>query len=148
VGLQLTTKGWSRAKALPSLFSHEGLHDFGDPVALYAMKPGSDDGSLRPEETLKYLGEELKLKIHEDNTIDDYGPMVKEIMHNHDYDGKMVVVCWEHNVLEDIAVAFGVDPKPHYGKTHFDRAWLLTFTGGSVRFQDLPQKLLPFDDTD
>ena len=56
-----------------------------------------------------------------------------------------MVICWEHNVLEDIAAEFGVDPKPKYPGDSFDRAWLLTFKNDQVKFEDLPQKLLPGD---
>jgi len=148
LGNLLTAKGWSRAQALPKLFDRPEFHFKGDPVALYAMKPNSDDPSLRPQETLKYVAEKFKLTIDTEFNIDDYKHLVKEVMKDTRNDGKLVVICWEHKVLEDIAVEFGVDPKPKYHKDDFDRAWLLTFEGGDVKFEDYAQKLLPGDSKD
>ncbi|MGZ3685648.1 MAG: histidine phosphatase family protein [Bdellovibrionota bacterium] len=145
-GDDLSSKGYDRAKALPKLFDHPELKSAGDPVALYAQKSTDANPSKRAEETLKPLAEQLKLTIKTNFKIDEAKALVKEIMGDSHYDGKLVVIAWEHNALEDIAAEFGVDPKPKYPKDEFDRAWLLTFESGeTVKFEDFAQKLLPGD---
>jgi len=144
-GDDLSPKGYDRAKALPKLFDHPELKGAGDPVGLYAQKSTADNPSKRAEETLKDVATQFKLTIKTTFKVDEAKALVKEIMNDSHYDGKLVVVAWEHNALEDIAAEFGVDPKPKYPKDDFDRAWLLTFEGGDVKFEDFAQKLLPGD---
>lgn len=146
-GNELSEKGWERAKALPLLFrSRPEFRAHGSPVALYAMSPKHKRGSIRAVETLGDLAKDLKLPIHSDFVRSDVQSLVREIMKRPEYDGKLVVVCWEHVVLRKIAKVFGVKKPPKYPGSRYDRVWLLTFTGKKhPRFSDLPQTLLPGD---
>ena len=40
--------------------------------------------------------------------MSDYAQMVKEILTKPEYDGKVVLICWEHKAIGDLATAFGV----------------------------------------
>ena len=141
-GDDLSPRGWDRARALPSLFSHR----FARPVGLFAQGPDAGARSNRAVETLQFLGQDFGLAVNPYGR-DEYQNMVQEVMTNSAYDGKFVVVCWQHAVLSNIAQAFGVNSVPNYPKNAFDRAWLITFdrSGGQPTFNDLPQQLLPGD---
>ncbi|MGZ3658342.1 MAG: histidine phosphatase family protein [Bdellovibrionota bacterium] len=147
-GPDLSDQGWERAKALPSLFTRPEFQSFGAPVVLFAQKPKADGSQIRPFETLKYVAEGFRQEINTTFERDDVSGIVKEIRENPAYQGKLVVVCWEHNVMEDIAAGLGVRPKPIYPNDRFDRSWLLTYSAADAapRFQDLPEHLLPGDD--
>ncbi len=146
-GDELSPRGWQRAEALPKLFHRAPFDGFGKPVALYGASPAKADGSIRSIQTLKYVAQEFNLHIHDEFHRGDDGDLVKAIRENHNYDGKFVVICWEHKDLSKIARELGVSPEPKYPDDKFDRAWLVTMDGDHVsKFEDLPENLLPGDD--
>lgn len=146
-GDDLSDRGWARAAALPKLFLRPEFQASGAPVVLFAQQPRADGSQIRPFETLKFVAEQFHLPIDTDFTRDDVGGIAREIRQNPAYNGKFVVVCWEHNVMEDIAAALGVTPRPTYPDNSFDRAWLLTYSTADAapRFEDLPEHLLDGD---
>jgi hypothetical protein len=144
----LNAQGYERANALPGLFeSNSALTQYGAPVAIYAMAPNSEDTSNRPVETVTPLARALQLPLQDKFTIDDIQPLVSAIMSDSAYDGKTVVICWEHKGIPSIVQAFGYDDAPaKWKKKVFDRLWILHFKGDKVAsFEDLPQDLLPGD---
>lgn len=65
-------------------------------------------------------------------------------MKNPSYEGKMVLIAWEHRIIPEIAEEFGVmnAPKKWPGEV-FDRLWVIDFEGGKpVNFRNLPQRLM------
>ncbi|MGZ3724162.1 MAG: histidine phosphatase family protein [Pseudobdellovibrio sp.] len=146
-GNQLSAQGWQRAAALPNLFNRPEFDAYGAPVALYAMAPETPAGSVRAIQTLKYVSDDLKLPINTQFTRDQIAQLVNDIKSNKNYDGKMVVVCWEHTVLISIAQALGEMQPLVWPDTQFDRVWSLTYSadGQLQKFEDLPEKLLPTD---
>jgi hypothetical protein len=110
------------------------------------MAPKKKKGSVRAIQTLKYVAEDLHLRVIDDFTDKDVEDMVQEVSEKEEYDGKFVVICWNHDSMHDIAKAFGVKHAPKYPKEAFDRAWLITFPGGErPELTDLPQRLLRGD---
>ncbi|MBC7457393.1 MAG: histidine phosphatase family protein [Bdellovibrionaceae bacterium] len=147
VGDELSSQGWERAKALPDLFKRAEFKQYGDPVALYAMNKNGQQGSVRAIQTLKYLSDVFKVSINTNYTRDEVSNLIDDIKKNHKYDGKMIVVCWEHKVLINIAIGLGVKQSLSWPPDQFDRTWILDFNsaGQFKTFRDLPQKLLPSD---
>ncbi len=147
-GMELSQKGWLRAKALPHLFNHnEFINLIERKVVLIAMGQRKSNSSIRPIQTLKYLSEYLNTKIETPFTRDNYHLLVSQLKSDSYYNNKTVIICWEGTVLSSIARSLGVYPVPELRKRDFDRAWVLDFnTNGALsRFQDLPQRLLPGD---
>lgn len=146
----LSTKGKERAAALvPYFMNRETLPKITDLRAIYAQKPPHPErSSLRPIETVQPLADALKLKVLTPWKRDEYKGLVREIMQNPRYDGKTVLICWEHNLLVEIAREFKPDnPPSDYPGKRFDRTWIITFqTDGKRTFKDLPQRLM-FGDT-
>lgn len=144
-GNQLDLKGRERAAALAPYFQGtKEVLEFGTPVAIYAMGLKNEHTSHRPIATVTPLAETLKLKIVEQYTRDEFPKMVAEIQSKKEYEGKMVLISWEHHVIPDIARAFGAADAPKtWPGTAFDRTWILTFEkDGKPTFRNLPQKLL------
>ena len=142
-GNELTIEGQKRAAALATYFTKapEVLR-FGPPAALYAMRPAREDSSVRPIQTLTPLASVLNLKINTDYSNDQYLEMVRAIKNNPAYLGKMVLICWEHHVIPEIARAFGAAQAPKKWHGHvFDRVWILTFNPKGVAFEDIPELL-------
>lgn len=148
VGNELSEQGWLRAKALPQLFLDRAeFQRYGLPVALYAMSPNKEGGSLRAIQTLKYVSKQLNLPMETDFTRDQVDELINNIKNNKSYDNKMIVICWEHKVLVKIANRLGLNEVSQWPSEQFDRIWSLNFSpeGTLTGFKNLPEKLLPTD---
>ena len=148
VGAELNERGWARAKALVPLFTHdERVLEHGPAVAIFAMRPAGKNGSVRAIQTMEATGRALGVTLDTRLTRDEIAPLVKAIMGTPAYEGKTVVVCWEHKVIPEMLKAFGwADGPRKWPDEVYDRLWVLDFTQGKpTRFRDLPQKILPGD---
>jgi broad specificity phosphatase PhoE len=144
-GTELSEKGWKRAAALPEIFERPEFSRFGRPFALYAMKPGDKQGSVRPRQTLKLVAQKFGLEIQSDYSKKEIRSLVQEIRDDRELDGKMIVICWGHELLEELAEELGASA-PNWKDKIYDRVWLFDFDGTKlINFQDLPQRLLPSD---
>jgi hypothetical protein len=156
-GNGLNEAGFRRAEALVKFFeTGPAVTHYGTPVAIYAMAQKNSDGSVRAIQTVTPLADALEININESYTRDQVDALVKNIMENPDYKGRMVLVCWEHKVIISIAAAlaaYGASDQAvqnslplHWPGDAFDRVWILDFTRNKVTaFQDLPQQLMPGD---
>ena len=147
VGNQLSPQGWRRAQALPTLFIRPELRRFGLPVALYAMAPSHPGGSVRAIQTLSITSKTLNEPINTQFTKDSVAQLLMQIKSNPSFNGKFLVICWEHTVLLEIARQLGLPNPPDWPDTQFDRMWKMNFSsqGQLIGFQNLPERLLPTD---
>lgn len=143
-GITLNLKGRERANALvPYLLETPEFSQYGSPAAIYAQKQKTSTNSIRPIETVLPLSSALHLPINTSFERDDYQSMIEQILKEPDYDGRTVIISWGHSVIGDMARAFGAEKAPKKWPDAYDRVWLLTFKeDGSVKFSDIPQKLL------
>jgi hypothetical protein len=144
-GSELSLKGRERAAALAPYFAgNADLLKFGTPIAVYAQAQKKETSSVRSAETVQPFAESIHVKISNAFTREQWPDMVDEIKHQKRYEGHTVVICWEHNVIPEIAATFGAEDAPHKWKGDtYDRAWVLTFTtDGHCTFRDLPQRLM------
>jgi len=146
-GPDLDEQGYARAQALVGFFENNIAVNQFPIAAIYAMDPKDEDGSQRPIETVTPLANALHLAIDHDYKRKQIPQMASDILGNSAYDGKTVVICWEHHAIPDIVDAFGWTSAPQKWKgSSFDRAWVLTFTGDKVTaFADVPERVLPGD---
>ena len=165
-GRHLSIRGSARAAALPSLFVaaqpqlscklhrkaeefHGGYQQipingkasrFSTPNYIFATQRSKH--SNRPIETVTPLGTALNLPVN-DGFADkdkDIRKMVSAILN--DYPGKMILVCWHHGKIPDLAKALGIAKPPKWDGKVFDRVWQITFPKGKATLQDSPQMLL------
>ncbi len=93
------------------------------------------------------LADDLGLEVDSDFKKSKTSELVDEIFDNPDYDGKMVLVCWDHHRIPDIEEAAGVENPEDWPDDVFDRTLVIDFdlNGKVRRFRNLPQNLLPGD---
>src|ERR1700733_8153295 len=116
-GVHLSLKGKERAFALvPFFLDTPELNEHGKPAAIFAQNPKNKHSSVRAIETMKPLAKALHMRLNTDYIRDENAKCAKEILTNHHYDGKMVIACFEHFALEDLAHELGVHPKPSWPK--------------------------------
>jgi len=147
-GAELNTQGWRRAAALPSLFERDPrILTHGTPVAIYAGAPAKAGGSVRSIQTMQATAKALHIPLIQSITRDQVDELVRTILASSAYEGKTVLVCWEHKKIPEMIRAFGwVNGPARWKENVFDRLWILDFKNGKpVHFQDDPQGLLPGD---
>ena len=144
--VDLSPQGKQRSVALPKLFqkSDSRPHPFPAPDFIFATQ--NSKHSHRPVETVKPLAKKLGLPIKADYPDDDFAKLGDEIFKNPHYAGKVVLICWHHGKMPELATALQAPGVPSKWKGQvFDRVWQITYDKGKASFTDRPQQLLPSD---
>jgi hypothetical protein len=113
---------------------------FPPPDFLFATEESSS--SNRPVETISPLSAALNLTLNAPYPDGQYCELANEIKSNPAYANKIVLVCWHHGTIPQLAVQFGVVNPPPWDGTVFDRVWEIAYTPGPVALKDHPQRLL------
>ena len=169
-GNNLSIRGSARATALPSLFApgqfqlacdlvldpdplmFTGVYEtipikgtrprFSTPQAIFATARSKH--SQRPIETVTPLALALNLHIN-DGFADkdkDIAEMTQAILNDQTFSGEVVLICWHHGKIPDVAKALGIAKPPKWDGKVFDRVWQITFPKGKAKLDNLPQMLL------
>src|SRR5712691_3291642 len=167
-GRHLSIQGSARASAVPSLFAPDQPqlsckldHKSGEFIGLYRQIPTKGKAprfatpnfifatqnskhSKRPIETVTPLATALNLPIDDNfaDTDEEIAEMVNAILNDLAFAGKIVLICWHHGKIPDVAKALGVRKPPKWDGKVFDRVWQITFPKGKASLQDSPQMLL------
>ena len=167
-GNDLSIRGSARATGLPSLFvpaepqlacefdfdppSFAGSYEkvplkgtrprFPTPNFIFATQQSKN--SKRPIETVAPLAVALGLSIDDGfkDKKEDIEKMIHAILNDFSFAGKVVLICWHHGKIPDIAKALGVSRPPKWDGKVFDRVWQITFPKGKAKLDDLPQMVL------
>lgn len=133
----LTEQGQERAGALAYYLTEtDYLLNYGLPFALFASRsvPISDRLVPRTIETLMPTGELLQLPVHSPFNGFQVNEMADLILNSRKYDGKNIVICWNHSSIHDLLNAFGYQapfrctgPNKKYPDCRFDLTFVLTF---------------------
>jgi hypothetical protein len=146
----LTVRGWTRARALVSLFvptpGHTLRSGLATPRVVYASGIGKHSNSQRPQETVLPLCEKLGLPATTDYFKDEFDYMVEDAMAQ----PGPVLICWEHLILPDLADRILGDETTaprSWPDDRFDVVWVFDrdTASGTYRFQQVPQSLLAGD---
>jgi hypothetical protein len=101
-----------------SLASNPAVHDaFND----------LDDLSRLRYVTAKFHRYYISASAIQENQHDD------DLLHNKNYDGRKIVVCWNHTSIPQLANALGVKPVlPKWPSEDFDSVFVLTFNDSGL----------------
>jgi hypothetical protein len=171
-GPELSIRGSARAAALPGLFVPAGPTElscqlagtsasfsaqygtvnlkgtrprFATPDFIFATAPSTH--SNRPIETITPTATALQLAINSGSSgFPDTEAGVKQLVDlittGQTYAGKIVVICWHHGQIPDLAAKLGVAKPPKWRGTDFDSVWIITFPKGKAKLAKHKQKLL------
>lgn len=151
-GNELSAEGWARAKILPLMFkTHPVLKELGKPDFLFAAGAKKSKNSIRSIQTLQPLAASLNILVNDSINRDDVVKLADEINSNPIYDGKLIVIAWQHTLIPVIADYLGIKKKklPEKGfPDQYDRIWLITYetkNDNKVKeiLNDYPQDLMP-----
>ncbi len=141
----LSVKGHERANALVPYFVMDSQNTiFGQPVAIFASGPAKAGGSMRPIDTILPTVKAFGLEVQAQYTAEEYKDLAEHIMTNKEFDGKYIIISFEHHHIPLLAHAMGVKQAPHSWPEVFDRAWVTKFDkhGKVLSFENKPQRLL------
>ena len=149
IGAEVSQQGCERAYALPAFFQQDPVvNQFGKPVAYFAQRPKGDTSSLRPVQTLAPSASAAQLPVSAPVVRDDFLTLVQQLLSSPEFEGKTVVVAWEHNVIPQFAGALGLKdsstPTGWPGSV-YDQAWIITFLADRVALSIEPEHVLPGD---
>jgi len=145
----LTATGWDRAHRLVGLFDPaDGALRPGlvRPQAIYAANSNDNGEGARTRETVAPLATALGVAVDTDFGKGDEKALAHDVLAR----PGTVLISWQHSGIPTIADAFpSVTPTPpkKWPDDTFDVAWTLTRTADGWHFAQIPELLLPGDDT-
>jgi|HubBroStandDraft_3_1064219.scaffolds.fasta_scaffold549285_1 hypothetical protein len=164
-GPNLSTRGSARATALPQLFAQPpygcaltigtgqnfagkylavqipgAAPRFSAPDFLFATQVSKN--SNRPVETITPLSAALNLTYDDKHADADYAKVASDILTDSKYAGKVVLVCWHHGNIPNLATALGVTDPPAWPGSVFDRVWVISYSDGTASLANAAQMLL------
>ena len=138
VNYHLSPEGAKRAQALAQLFGPR----LPKPDIIIATR--ASKASDRPMETVEPLAKALHLPIDNRFKDDDYDTLAHDLLTDERYSGKVVLVCWHHGKMDNLAKALGVSHPPKWPEGQFDHVWIITYGNkGRAHMEDVLQQL-PF----
>ena len=139
----LSPAGVTRAgKLVGFLTTDPAMTKFGPAAAIFATQTTKDDNGQRTQETVAPLAAALKLKVQTPFLGKEYRKLAKLILGDPAYAGKTVVICWNHEVIPQLAKALGVTPKPAPWKGKvFDQVYLISYRGKEATLTVVPERL-------
>ncbi len=144
----LSPQGCERAFQLTNFFKN-----YQQVVAIYAQGVKKATSSIRPLETIAPTAKMLSLKINNSFLRDDVSGISHEILTSSAYQGKTVLIVWEHSAILDLAPALGVRLAANLQKwpdSIFDQAWVITYQNSDPKkasLQIVAETVLPTDIT-
>jgi hypothetical protein len=143
----LSPEGRERAQKLVGYFENTLANNYGLPVAIYTFHNKPDGKRSRGIQTVTPLG--ASLAIPPDSTFEEGAErdLINSILKNNSYDGKTVLICWEHHLIHTLLENLGMDHAPKYPGDAFDRTYVVDLdeNGEFLDFHDLAQHLMPND---
>jgi hypothetical protein len=120
------------------------VNKYGKPVAIFATRTTKDDDGQRTQETVAPAAAALKLTVQTPFVGKDYKQLAKRILGNPAYAGKTVVICWNHDVISELAAELGVSPKPPSWKAkEYDQVYVISFRGKAATLTVMAENLRP-----
>eukprot|EP01117_Protostelium_nocturnum_P001050 TRINITY_DN11373_c0_g1_i1.p1 TRINITY_DN11373_c0_g1~~TRINITY_DN11373_c0_g1_i1.p1 ORF type:complete len:195 (-),score=55.59 TRINITY_DN11373_c0_g1_i1:70-654(-) len=119
----LNERGKKRAQCLRKVFGASSLYKIGK---IMAMTPKPNGKQSRPLLTVQPLAADLNITVDIKCQKEDLD-CVKDSVDkwNKSNQGKNILLCWEHKMLNNIAKALGVKKAQNYPSDHYDLIWKL-----------------------
>ena len=107
---------------------------FGLPVAIFATRTTKDDNGQRTQETVAPLAKALKLPVQTPYLGKGYAKLARLVLTNPEYAGKTVLICWNHEQINNLVAALGVTPVPGKWKDSvYDRVYIISYDGDAAK---------------
>lgn len=123
-GDNLSCQGLNRALQLPGVLNKK----FGLPNAIFvpAVNTGKSTSTARMYQTVVPFAVKYNLDINTKYDVNDVKDLSKEIFKKQG----TVLLVWEHNAIDNIVRALGVDTKEKWPDDDYDSIWIINFENG------------------
>jgi hypothetical protein len=130
----LSPAGVKRADELvPFIMTDSTMTRYGLPVAIFATRTTKHGNGQRTQETVAPLARKLNLPVQTPFQSDEIHVLAKRILSNPMYEGKTVLICWNHEEIPELVKALGVKPAPAKWKgSVYDQVYVITYRDGSA----------------
>lgn len=155
-GQLVNPQGLERAAALAYYLTNTSyLLNAGPIAAVFASRQIDQSDRIIPRtiETVMPVAELLQLPVHSPFNGYQTAQMANFILNSPQYNGKNIVICWNHSSIISLLNAFGYQwpvatiPNTYYPDCHFDYTFVLTFPQTELYPQLYFQQLLYDDPT-
>lgn len=102
--VHLSAEGYARAAKLADYIPAT----FGTPQFLIATAPSAH--SIRPIETITPLSQKTEVPVVAQYADKHFEPMTAQLLTDPVYTGALVVLCWHHGQIPNMAAALGAQP--------------------------------------
>ena len=144
----LALQGLERAAALGYFFSGTPLYNNPPPSFVFAALGKKKTSSIRSFQTCTAIAEHLKLPVDSTYTPHKTSEIARAILNNPKYDNATILICWEHQKIDELVEALGGPNPGKWPGDVFDQVYMLTFDEkGHPTFSKQLQKLLYGDST-
>ena len=116
-GNALNERGEQRAQCIADTFAAKGF------THIFAFAPTPQHPSERAVQTVTPLSDAIGVSVDTSVSRDDVDGLV-EAIRALPVDA-VVLVCWEHHIVQDIALSLGVLSAPEYDGDEFDLMWTI-----------------------
>ncbi|KAI0913541.1 hypothetical protein F4823DRAFT_15862 [Ustulina deusta] len=117
-GIGLSARGEQRAQCLRTVFGAASQYNIG---YILAQTPKDNGKRERPYLTVKPLADDLGLTVDTSCDRDDE-ECVRDAVDDYDGEGN-VLICWEHDQLNNIAEELGASDVGNYADESYDLIW-------------------------
>lgn len=142
----LSPKGCQRAYLLTDFFKK-----FKSVAGVYAQGIKKAGGSIRSLETIAPTAKTLGIKINNLFLKDDLAALAHQILTSPSFQGKTVLISWEHSAILNLVPALGIklpENLNHWPSTVFDQAWIISYTDNDAKkgsLEIMAEHVLPTD---
>lgn len=137
----LSPEGTLRARKLVGwLTTDPVVNKYGKPAAIFANRVTKDDDGQRSQETVAPAAAALRLQVQTPFHGKDYQRLAKLILGNPAYAGKTVVICWNHEVLPELAAALGAAQPPPWKGKEYDQVYVISWRGRAAVLKVMKQR--------
>ncbi|WP_058533854.1 hypothetical protein [Legionella saoudiensis] len=122
-------------------FAYYFLNNFGEPDFFFAKSPNDEKGgevSIRELQTIAPLAN-ITAQFHPEEPFNshpinrkftgaEYQKLANHILTHEKFNNKIIVICWNHKNLPDLAVALGATSKPaDWSDDNFDSVYVFEY---------------------
>jgi hypothetical protein len=139
-GDNLSCKGLNRALELPDLLKKKiGIPDY---VFVPSINTGKNTSTARMYQTIVPFAVKYNLNINSKYDVNDTEDLAKDILKR----SGTILIVWEHDHIDNIAKALGVQNTSKWPGNDFDSIWIIEFQGGKAILKNDKEGLNPSAD--
>ena len=141
-GVCLSLQGLERAAAMAYYFSETPTYNM-PPITHIFAAYSSQPPYIRCKQTCQPTAEHLKLPLNINYNLTQLKEVAQEILTNPEYNNGTVLMCWEHEHIAPLVIAFGGEDPGLWPDNIFDQVYMLSFEKNSkLKFQKFLQELI------